>query len=578
MERKDKPVKSLKWQMMGIVLICWLAPVALILAVMGWYMVDSLGTRTADSLNEQLTINVRMCADRLDSAITASRTASTDPTIKSGWTAYQRDGLYPPLYRAAHAFLDGQYRTDRRFRFAAFWFHQTPDTLRLGVFNPSVGARYEQLIAFWGEDYQAAAALAAGLDTRIGFLVCRDELYLVRNVMSSSFTPIGTLVLCLNRDYYFENLSALPWVREATVYLDGLALPLSGQPLPPPDELERPGVIRLSDLEESCLAAGAAQREYDLSASVRLDLSSFLSQFTGYCYLLGGMLFLLVPLLLFVLSFFRKRVSDPVKAMMEGAGEIEAGKLGHQLDYQANSQEFQYLTDSFNQMSGRLKGQFDRIYQEELALRDARIKALQSHINPHFLNNTLEIINWEARMNGDAKVSKMIEALSTLLDAAIARDKRPEVSLAEEMGYVNAYLYIIDQRFGKRLTVEREMAEDTMGQMVPRLILQPVIENAVEHGIGPGGTGSIMLRSRMRNGLLLIEVENDGVLTPEDEMHIRTLLAPDYDASRESSRNLGIANVNQRLHILYGGPSGLQIGLLHGRVTARLTIQPRKES
>ena len=72
--------------------------------------------------------------------------------------------------------------------------------------------------------------------------------------------------------------------------------------------------------------------------------------------------------------------------------------MGYQLSYQANSREFQYLTDSYNHMSGQLQHQFNRLYQEELALRDAHIKALQAHINPHFLNNTLEIINWEARM------------------------------------------------------------------------------------------------------------------------------------------------------------------------------------
>lgn len=575
MEHVEKQAPSLKWQMMGIVLAGWLAPVALILAVMGWYMADSLGARTADSLNEQFTVNVRMCADRLDSALTASRTASSDPTIKAAWAGYGRDGLYPALYRSVYAFLDGQYRSDSRFRFAAFWFLEDPEAMRLAVYNQSLGVQYDRLKTYWEQDFRAVADLAATLDTGIGFLSRHGELYLVRNVMSPSFTPIGTLVLALNQSYYFENLTALPWAREVTVFLDGLTLPVSGEPLPPPEALGHAGGIRLTALDQSYLAAAAPRREYPLSAVVRLDLSSFLSQFTGYVWLLLGMFLLLVPLLLCVLSFFRRKVSDPVQAMMEGATEIEAGKLGRQLSYRANSREFQYLTDSFNHMSGQLKGQFDRIYQEELALRDARIKALQSHINPHFLNNTLEIINWEARLGGNAKVSKMIEALSTVLDAAVARDKRPEVTLAEEMGYVNAYLYIIDQRFGKRLTVEQDMAEETLTCMVPRLILQPVIENAVEHGVGPGGSGTIVLRSRLRDGLLLIDVENDGALTEADLEHIRTLLSPDYDPSSASSRNLGIANVNQRLRILYGGPSGLQIGLLHGRVTARLTVRTK---
>ena len=265
--------------------------------------------------------------------------------------------------------------------------------------------------------------------------------------------------------------------------------------------------------------------------------------------------------------------------MMDGAREIEQGKLGHQLTYEPNSREFQYLTDSFNHMSGELQTQFDRIYQEELALRDARIKALQSHINPHFLNNTLEIINWEARMNGDAQVSKMIESLSTVLDAAIARDKRTEITLGEEMGYVNAYLYIIHQRFGKRLDITQEIAPATLDRMVPRLILQPVIENAVEHGVGPAGHGTITIRGYLADHILFLDITNDGVLSPLDKERIARLLGPNGDSSRETSGNIGIANVDQRLRILCGPGSGLSIQQAEeGRVLARLTISPKATS
>ena len=112
-------------------------------------------------------------------------------------------------------------------------------------------------------------------------------------------------------------------------------------------------------------------------------------------------------------------------------------------------------------MSGQLQSQFEHIYREELALRDARIMALQSQINPHFLNNTLEIINWEARMAGDVKVCGMLEALSTILTAAMDRDKRATVHLSQELMYVDAYLYIIKERLGKRLTVHKQIDPDT---------------------------------------------------------------------------------------------------------------------
>ncbi|MCL0202033.1 sensor histidine kinase, partial [Klebsiella pneumoniae] len=92
--------------------------------------------------------------------------------------------------------------------------------------------------------------------------------------------------------------------------------------------------------------------------------------------------------------FFRRKISRPIQVLMEGAERIHRGELGCRIDAGRDSREFVYLTESFNQMSGQLRHQFDRLYQEELARRDAQI-------NPHFLNNTLETINWQARMSGD---------------------------------------------------------------------------------------------------------------------------------------------------------------------------------
>lgn len=162
-------------------------------------------------------------------------------------------------------------------------------------------------------------------------------------------------------------------------------------------------------------------------------------------------------------------------------------------------------------------------------------------------------------MAGDIKVSEMIGALGTLLDAAMDRRKQPEVRLSEELTYVNAYLFIMKERFGKRLTVFNEIPDEILEYKVPRLILQPVIENAIEHGITPKGTGKITMSGSLEGEYLILKVVNDGTMTAEDEERIKRLLQPDYNTSRESSGNLGIANVNQRLRIIYGEESGLRI-------------------
>ena len=224
-------------------------------------------------------------------------------------------------------------------------------------------------------------------------------------------------------------------------------------------------------------------------------------------------------------------------------------------------------------MSGQLRNQFDRLYQEELARRDAQIKALQAHINPHFLNNTLEIINWEARLADNQRVCSMIEALSTMLGAATAREGLSTATLAEELKYVDAYLYITQERLGDRLTVTREIDRRVLDWRVMLLMLQPIVENAVEHDLSRAG-GELCLRAYPRPGeggtRLCVEVEHDGAIPAGDWENIRRSLEAQ---GREEGGSVGLRNVNQRLRLLYGGEYRFDMTELRpGRILARLEL------
>lgn len=582
---KKPGTQPLKWQMLGIMLGCWLVPVILILWAMSWYISTAFNGQTAEaqteSLAEQFAANMQMCADRVEGAAQASRIASYDTTITDAWEDYADGGLYMTLYRSTKSFIDLQYRSDNRFRFAVLWFDEDPENMVVYTQIEKSGVRADNVIQCIDRDGQAVIEIARELDTGLAFAEMGGEVYMIRNIVDRSYKTVATLVMSLNIPYYFESLQTLPWSEELTVTLGDARLNIKGSGMHTAGELgldpDSSGYI-CDGWENSWIQSVQKTGSYTMSALVKADYSSVTEQSRSYKYVLLGMFILLVPLVILVLVFFRSRISRPIERLMQGASEIENGKLGYQLEDGATSREFMILTDSFNHMSGQLQSQFDRLYQEELALRDARIKALQSHINPHFLNNTLEIINWQARMSGDAKVSQMIEALTTVMDAVIARDKRSEVTLAEEMGYINAYLYIISERFGRRLTITKDIDESVLDCMVPRLILQPVLENAVEHGISPGGKASIAIRGFMEGVALILEVENDGSLTEEDAEKIARLLSPEYDANSGADRNLGIANVNSRLKIMRGGNSGLTIKQGgDNQVIARLVIEPRAE-
>ena len=276
-------------------------------------------------------------------------------------------------------------------------------------------------------------------------------------------------------------------------------------------------------------------------------------------YMLAIMLLLMIPLIVLVFYYFHKKVTKPLQELSNAAKEITAENYGYQIEDVDYSEEFRGLGNAFNRMSKELKHQFEQRYIEELALRDANIRALQSQINPHFLNNTLEIINWEARMSGNDKISSMIEALSTMTEATMNRKKQPMVTLEEELTYVDAYLYIIRQRFGSKFELTSEIEDGLEDVMVPRLIIQPIIENAVEHGGDNSGFKRVGIRIGREDDRLKIVITNNGRMSDEDIMKIERLLSDDYDDKNDTSVSIGIRNVNKRLKIIYGKEYGLTI-------------------
>jgi two-component system sensor histidine kinase YesM len=240
--------------------------------------------------------------------------------------------------------------------------------------------------------------------------------------------------------------------------------------------------------------------------------------------------------------------------------------------------EFDVLLEAFNHMSSELKYLFDYAYNEKIARKDAQIIALQSQINPHFLNNTLEMMNWQARMAGDVTVSKMIEALGTLLNHSMDRTNKKLISLFEELRCVDAYLYIISMRFGKRLKIEKEIDESLLQIKVPQLILHPLIENAVVHGVETVKSGTIQIKVFRDEALVILQIINTGKnMTEEDIKRVEGILSdrPDQKSGMKSSHeSLGIHNVNERIKLIYGKEYGLTIRPISDGETASTITLP----
>ncbi len=201
-----------------------------------------------------------------------------------------------------------------------------------------------------------------------------------------------------------------------------------------------------------------------------------------------------------------------------------------------------------------------RVQEQEKLLLAAKVEALKSQINPHFLFNTLASISSLIRSQPETARTVIIR-LSGLL-RRLMRSHQHFVTLREELESIDEYLDIEVVRFGPKLQVRKEVGADTLDVIVPSMILQPLVENSIKHGLSRKvGAGSILIRSRRENGRVVIEVEDDGMGFLMDALE-----AP-------MSSGIGLTNVRERLHVIYGASYRLKLTSEPGKGTsARIEI------
>lgn len=567
-KRKEKKRRSLLFGMVCMLLFGWFLPLLL--------MNGAMSILATGKINKQIQASVLASTDkaaqilqlRLQECEKASKNASYLNVVRSAYEQYQKDGKKREFQTKIFTFMDQQYRFDECCRSASLVFRMQPDEIYY-TYNNSTGGTYRDIAYFQQNVSGRLVSEMDELDTKTELRNFDGRLYLVRNLVDAKFRPFAILALELDQKAFLESMESIWGYQQAAVYVDGtlcLYTAKEAEMLPygeaEREQLDKAGILfrQGKNGQSSCVYKRLSAYHATLDYIIALDDSAIYAETVTIRYLFALLAAFIIPLVYLIYQFLHKRVNKPVKELIRVFDVVRTGEYGAQLQDMADSEEFYHMEESFNYMSAQLKEQFDRIYREEIALRDARIMALQSQINPHFLNNTLEIINWEARLNGNLRVSQMIESLSTMLEATMNRKADPYNTVAEEMVYVDAYLYIISQRYGEKFVCRKEIDESLLGCKIPRLIVQPIAENAVEHGMSAARAGELIIRLyKKRADLLCIEIENDRPLKSEDEEKIRKLLQEAPDPQKERRVSLGIRNVDQRLKMMYGEECGLFI-------------------
>ena len=280
----------------------------------------------------------------------------------------------------------------------------------------------------------------------------------------------------------------------------------------------------------------------------------------------------------FAISYYvTKSISEPVRRLVKVMGKAGDGKWTVRYQNSGND-EITVLGERFNEMADKTNQLIEQVYLSEirrqklqLSWKNAQLDAMLMQINPHFLYNTLSAINWRAKMRGAQEISDMVEALSNLLRVTL-NDDSGLIPLEKELSLVQSYIVIqrirFDETLDYRLAVEADELKDVL---IPKLTLQPLIENAIRYGLEQSTQiCRVQLSVRRQGAQLVLLVQNDGSLYEDDlleKLRQKTVTPHGY--------GIGLLNIEKRLEFAFGKEAGLELYNEDGMATARITIPCR---
>ena len=268
----------------------------------------------------------------------------------------------------------------------------------------------------------------------------------------------------------------------------------------------------------------------------------------------------IIALILFILalinSYISSRITNPIKELEKSVGILEEGNLDVPV-YAGGSYEIQHLGKSIGDMAAQIRLLMKDIVTEHEAKRKQEFDTLQSQINPHFLYNTLDIIVWMIENEQKAEAVKAVTALARFFRISLSKGKSI-ITVRDELEHVRNYLMIQHMRYKNKFTYAIEADEDVLELASLKLMLQPLVENAIYHGMEfMDGDGEILLKVWKEEGDLYFSVIDNGLGMTEEQVGNLFTGASHVDSKRGSG--IGVKNVNERIKLYFGEKYGLSI-------------------
>ena len=400
---------------------------------------------------------------------------------------------------------------------------------------------------------------------------------------------LGYLMIYINNDYMQNLWRDLDWGSTTNLYLldqDGDVID-SNRPLR--DYSELIDKFGISDRNEFVRYAGDA---YLYSCS-DLNINGWRTvMITPYKELNRPMsniviiLLILIAALVFIIFLMSNRSSYHMARPIAVLSHIMDSYHGSDTTpdpelvkpYEDRTDEIGDIYRSYAQLQERIRNLIQEIYVKNLEKKDAELALLQSQINPHFLYNTLDSINWLALMHDEEEISNMITALSDTFRLSLMKSNSYYVALSQEAEYVSSYLMLQKFRYGDKLNYTVAVPDEAGNLFIPRFILQPLAENALKHGISKLPDGGRIDISVSLKDHLIIEVKNDGTDIDLDKMSRILVYHPgDSDLLSFKPEGYGVQNIFRRIKVICGEEYGLSYSVERARTVCRITL-PIKES
>ncbi|MEK3883339.1 sensor histidine kinase [Paenibacillus sp. PL2-23] len=422
----------------------------------------------------------------------------------------------------------------------------------------------------------------------------RDFFAVARSMKNIDLQLYGTMVMLFDESLFSEDLDELVGDEKANVYLfdrqDRLVFTDKAEDgiLPDPSLMLSQQIVMEDGSSFLYVKSRSKTMDFSLISKVSLESLHQKSSVILQISVLVGMVGVLLAVIL--LSWSGRRLFKPLQQLVRGMRKIDEGNLQARIKVDT-SDELAYMGQSFNSMADNLEQLIREVYERQLSQREAELTALQAQLNPHFLQNTLDTIYWKLYLQDDRETAELVISLSGMLRYAL-EPADTETTLAEELAQIRNYLKIQRARHGDELDTVIQMEAGSEHAEVPRLIIQPLVENVFVHAFANQLTDRVLIiqtfvvpvtsaKQEGRQAALRIEIIDNGAGMKEEEIRgvISDALAPRSAQKPEGPifgrrrGHIGIRSVVRRLNLLYGEPYGLTIESKEGAgTTVRLLL------